>query len=493
MLDRQICTTWNIIVAALLFIGMSGAAATWDHAHGDAANRGFIDVDTAPAANDLVRVAGLGPFAIGAGPVIAPDGTVYLGNRAGLLKAFAPDGALKWMRDTPGHEIVASPVIGADGSIHVVGARTVRDHRDGQVVTRNELTLYRFSSTGAMVWAAPFPEGTLTPAQFGTGVTSAAPNIWRSGATEVILVPVLHRSYNGHVISIVAFSTGGGVMFNQPVTTVDYGDVAGGASVGETLCGIFFFLPPCFLEETVPVPEPNELPPEVNPPMPSVALFTSIGNEPFVVVADNYQNIVGYTFSPEAGFQENFRKHITNDERGISMSSPVMLGDGHSVVRGNSDSQGWALFAGPHPVNWTEVVVPHTGTTPTITGDGKIVMVDRAGGVTFVSTYPNVGVVEPHIPLASESIAPAAASRTHIFVSGVDKLYTIDAASLEVVEEFLWEGGGLSSPAISADGRVYALAGDTLYGFSAPPSRCPPGSLCPGTVRPPIGPGAASS
>jgi hypothetical protein len=60
------------------------------------------------------------------------------------------------------------------------------------------------------------------------------------------------------------------------------------------------------------------------------------------------------------------------------------------------------LFAGPHPVNWTEVVVPQTGTTPTITGDGKIVMVDRAGGVTFVSTYPNVSVVEPHIPLASE-------------------------------------------------------------------------------------------
>jgi len=68
------------------------AIGAWERFHGDAANRGFADVDTKPAAGGSVSVPGLGTFAAGAGPVIAPDGTVYLGTQEGKLIALHADG-----------------------------------------------------------------------------------------------------------------------------------------------------------------------------------------------------------------------------------------------------------------------------------------------------------------------------------------------------------------------------------------------------------------
>jgi outer membrane protein assembly factor BamB len=84
----------------------------WERAHADGANSGFAGVATAPAGRGSVSVPGLGTFAPGAGPVIAPDGTVYLGNEQGKLMSFKPDGTRGWSRDiAPGQSIVASPVI----------------------------------------------------------------------------------------------------------------------------------------------------------------------------------------------------------------------------------------------------------------------------------------------------------------------------------------------------------------------------------------------
>jgi outer membrane protein assembly factor BamB len=54
--------------------------------------------------------AGLGTFATGAGPVIAPDGSVYLGRQEGKLIGLHADGKPFWSRDVdPGESIVASP------------------------------------------------------------------------------------------------------------------------------------------------------------------------------------------------------------------------------------------------------------------------------------------------------------------------------------------------------------------------------------------------
>ena len=125
-----------------------------------------------------------------------------------------------------------------------------------------------------------------------------------------------------------------------------------------------------------------------------------------------------------------------------------------------------ALLWRPSVVNWPELGIPFSGAGPSVGGAG-LVTVARAGSVSSIATYPNRQVVS-EVPLRAESIAPAAVSRTHLFVSSVSALVTLDVSGLNVEAEFLWDGDGLSTPAIGSDGRVYAAAGDTLFCFAGP-------------------------
>jgi outer membrane protein assembly factor BamB len=128
-------------VGALVLAGLPARASTWDHFHGDAANSGFADVPTLPANRASAIVPNIGTYGPGAGPVIGPDGTVYLGDEGGVLRAFHADGSFYWQR-TLGESIKASPVVDADGSIYVVGIGTYLDHRVNPAVTRFTSTLY---------------------------------------------------------------------------------------------------------------------------------------------------------------------------------------------------------------------------------------------------------------------------------------------------------------------------------------------------------------
>jgi hypothetical protein len=174
-------------------------AATWDHAHGDAANSGFADVVTRPALRASATVPGLGSFAPGAGPVIGPDGTVYLGNEQGVLWALHPDGSFYWNQPLgSGQSIQASPVVDSDGSIYVVGERTYTDHRVNPAVRRTDSTLYHIAPTGGGLWIRPFPEHfTGTPEAASRGATSAPPNIWRQGSQAAIIVPAAYKVLGG--------------------------------------------------------------------------------------------------------------------------------------------------------------------------------------------------------------------------------------------------------------------------------------------------------
>lgn len=433
----------------------------WAHVYGNAANTSFADVATQPAVRDEWRIPGLGHFAPGTGPVIGPDGSVYVGNGDGLLRAFTPAGELRWARDTPGRRIGASPVVGLDGSIYVVGLfSTARDHRDGEPHFRSDSTLYRFDSGGAMVWARPFPDGVRR--EWGSGTTTASPNIWRSGNDEVIIVPHRYPTYTDHAVHLVAFSTTGGMLFNHKVTSV-HQEITASVDWGAFI--------PSFnrwfgIERTVLEPQFNELPDDATLGMPRVGMYTSGRGDPIVVVADNYENLVGYAFSPGEGFRELFRKHLTRGA--IHMSAPVVLRDAHSVIVGHATDRAWLLFGGPSVVNWPELPIPFSGAGPSV-GAAGLLVVGRAGRVSSIATYPERQVVS-ETPLEAESIAPAASSRTHVLVSTVSELVTLDAAGLNVVAQFRWKEGGLSTPAIGTDGRVYAVAGDTLFCFAGPPA-----------------------
>ena len=108
-------------------IGLAASSVqAWEFAHGGRDNSGFANVVTAPAGKGSVSVPGLGKFALGAGPVVANDGSVYVGTIEGRLIALHADGSPYWSRDiTPGQSIVASPAISSDGSIYVIAGAEI--------------------------------------------------------------------------------------------------------------------------------------------------------------------------------------------------------------------------------------------------------------------------------------------------------------------------------------------------------------------------------
>jgi hypothetical protein len=182
----RVAATALAAAGTLLSLALSAHAA-WEHAHGDSANTGLARVDTARAVTPQRSVA-LGEIALGANPVIAPDGTVYIGNLEGELMAFHPDGTLYWKRQLNNlhGSIFAAPVVGADGSVYVVSCKKTiyNDHRDGADTHRVvlEAYLHKFNASGAWLFTTPFP------VQFGTNPTTIAPpNIWRWNGTEAIM------------------------------------------------------------------------------------------------------------------------------------------------------------------------------------------------------------------------------------------------------------------------------------------------------------------
>jgi hypothetical protein len=459
-------------LAGILLAVAFPAGAAWERAHGDGANTGFADVITAPAGKGSRTVPGLGTFAPGAGPVIAPDGTVYIGARQGKLIALRPDGSPFWSRDiTRLQEILASPAVGADGSIYVVGVKTVREHFGGKTVTRSESMLHKFTPSGGWVQQIPFPQ------HGGRGFTSAPPNIWRSGGVEVVMVPAHYKDPNtpSSQLRLVAFSTDGAILADQRVTSFSQ-TVTGGSGwpswyLGACLAtfGIVCALPP--QEFTSPQPPPpadpaDRLPARTVPPLPGVAIFTFAGGgTPHVVVSDHVHDVVGFTFAAGAGFRETFR---ARDPARVLTSPPMVLPDGHTVVGTVGKADGAIVFAGPN-LNKLPAVTGLRAIygAPTRTADGRIMAVEtRTSGGGFAILRESGLVSRTDLP--GQSIVSAAASRTHVFIATAGAFSTHDARTMQQVSRIDWVGGGVSTPAIGPQGHVYAVASNILFIFPPP-------------------------
>ena len=154
MRHRIISLAASTAAIVLSFAAIAAAQISWERAHANAMNDGFLDVSTAPAGRGSLSIPNIGRFANGVGPVAGTDGTVYIGNMAGKVFAFRANGTPAWSRELPhGHVISAAPVVTSDGSVFVVSGTTVHDHRGGQDHTRRDLFLHRFTSGGG--WSGP--------------------------------------------------------------------------------------------------------------------------------------------------------------------------------------------------------------------------------------------------------------------------------------------------------------------------------------------------
>jgi hypothetical protein len=204
------------------------------------------------------------------------------------------------------------------------------------------------------------------------------------------------------------------------------------------------------------------------------------GGPPLVIVADDFHDVVGYSFFPGRRFIEVFRVH---DLKHFMRSSPMLLLSGHTAVGtapvGSGD--GAIIFAEPATSKLKPVTVKGMGpilTTPTRLADGRLVVVEPRFGVdpgTAISVLKRVAVAKQppmrivsRTVLSGQSIAAAAASRTHVFVSTAGAFHTFDAGTMTEVGRFSWVGGGMSPPAIGPASHVYAIASNILFIFPGP-------------------------
>lgn len=439
------------------------AIGAWERFHGDAANRGFADVATKPAAGGSLSVPGLGTFALGAGSVIAPDGSVYLGTQEGKLIALHADGKPFWSREVDqGESIVASPAIGADGSVYVIGAKSKTTKIGAIKKTKIASTLYAFNATGALLARTPFPTRTGL-----RGATTAPPNIVSVGGKEIILTPAIYRNRNisGVEMRLIGFSPNGGVVLDQLVAGQP-GTATGGAtadgkgiSASDALCliplGGYVYCMICGFGQCDYNP-PRD--PGAPPPMPGVGVFTFAGGgAPHVIVSDQRHFIRGFTATSAAGLTKTFQ--VRDDGRSF-VSAPMVLPDGHTLV---STGGGEIVFAGPNANKLPPVRSPGIVYGPaTLTVNGFAVVVGASGLAVL-----NNGKVVSQASLPP-SYTSAAASRTHVFVSTTDAFITFDADAQLELQRFDWVGGGKSPAAIGPDGRVYAIASDILFIFPPP-------------------------
>lgn len=439
----------------------------WLRAHADGSNSGFANVVTAPATQIARSTDNLGTIAYGAGPVVGQDGTVYIGNRQGTLFAFRADGSKAWTRQLPpGQEILASPAVGADGAIYVIGVAQFTDNRVNPPYTRPDSTLHKFLPGGGYAWNVPFPEPSAAlPISNGRGGTTAPPNIWQSGGVEVVRVPVMYPNRAGvwPSLRLVAFSTDGpGVLADTLVTQFRGSDVTG------SMCEDDAFL--CFIQGmdfeghgvAEPVNPADQLPADARIPFPGAAIYTSsAGGTPLIVVSDQSHDIVGFTFSPQGGFVEVGRGH---DEESFLLASPLVLPDTKTFVGAR---RGTALFRGRD--------IAHRSLVPDLNGpqlarlvDGQTIIATGYGG--FAEFRGNQVVHSQSV--AGQTLVSAAASRGHFFISTASGFYTFDVATKAQLAKVDWRGGGTSPPAIGPRGDVYAIAGNKLHVFPRPCLNC---------------------
>ena len=207
----------------------------WQRPHADGGNTGFANVATRPAVKPSASVSHIGDFGVGSGPVIGPDGTVYVGTLQGKLLAFHPDGSRAWDRQLDaGQQILASPVVASDGSIFVVSQSIFTDTRVDPPFTRPDSTLHKFLPGGGYAWKMPFPEsGTKLDVPNGSGGTDAAPNIWRYNGEEAVIIPVLYTSHTAPTreVRLLAFSASGGAVIGDARVSIHVPTVTGSAEV----------------------------------------------------------------------------------------------------------------------------------------------------------------------------------------------------------------------------------------------------------------------
>ena len=213
---------------------------------------------------------------------------------------------------------------------------------------------------------------------------------------------------------------------------------------------------------------PGELAPIAAPALPGVAIADpGIGAEPYIVLVDRSNAALiglGFVSGPTPHFEVRWR---TDHGGHRLLSPPSMLRDWHSAV----GIKGGVLFGGPSAS--PRPALTFTGAqssgeenvlaAPTPAADGRTIAVTAGGEVIGFAD-----AVLSRIDVGGLTIAPAATSKTHVYVAAQGGLHTLDATGSAIEASYAWSRGGAWAPVVGPQGHVYAMADHTLHVFAPP-------------------------
>lgn len=456
---RYLCRTIRLLLLSLLMAGCAGSsvgskeglgtpgAVEWSQFHADGSSQGSFFVASSNALKPawIVDVGSV----VYSSPVIAADGTIYVGNLEGVLTAVNPNGTVKWRFTTP-FPITSSPAVAADGTIWFVMTNPNPGFPSA---------LLSVDPTGASRTFSILPEN---------GFTSAAPKVWGSDKNGYVFlwthIPtnVLPRSES----ALLIYNQAGELVHREDMGCTT-GPVTGTSPITEgfktflkVLVGLFSDFPPYqfdpsgipfhenfgWLDPTVAVVDRTDITPR---------------DQPIIVVADGGCGTRALRWNAP-----NLEELWVQRHDFVLQSSPAVLNNATLVVVGHFSGKVIAYDLETGNKLWDFDTKEPIMATPA-----------SLGGLIYVASAGSIHALDPATgeeifmrKLRGETLASPALSGNKVYVSQRNEFTTRSFDFMTTAHDDEG-GGGVVSPAIGKDGTVYTVTRGNPSFLRAYPAR----------------------
>jgi outer membrane protein assembly factor BamB len=441
----------TLVVAVGVCVGCG--TPRWSQFHGDARSQGNLGTNT----NTNLVLKWSAPVNVGptsyASPVVAPDGSIVIGSTNGTLSAVKPDGSgTVWTFDTSGFlgkpTIVSSASVTDNGDVYFISSGSVGAADANPPDYRS--VLIHLLPTGALKCSARMAvaQETYPPGRYR--FTTAAPKVLETGSEAFVFLSL------GRWVLVFDASC-------QEVTRFEL-HCTGDLSAGSTLTDF---------DSLSPYPEdragPHLFDRWYDPTngrnwlTPTIAVANTIGRDalrvPIVVVGINACGVFGLEWQgqPTLKLVLKWMKPALAD---TWLSSPAISAAGQVVVAMSSGLV-WSYDLETGKDNWFFKTNEPVLATPAFYAGVLYVYVTGIHTAFKLDGSPNP---LSKVTLPGQSASSAAVAWDRIFVSTELGLhsYLTDLTSSQTGGIGT---GGMSSPALDADGTVYIASSAGLEAF----------------------------